>query len=174
MRCAMKLGSTVAASLFSAIFLASAQSPPPVTVSVQQGVSGPTSGLATLSISNTSQKTITAIAFVGDPVDVPASKAGVRITVSPLKIYDAATEPRAARPIAPGQLVAIAVPFPSRDASVPPTVRAVLFVDGTSWGDLAWANRLANRRALMEKALTDAISDLRGRAGCRSDPGSAY
>jgi hypothetical protein len=117
-------------------------------------------GSGALAITNTSSKTITAIALVGDPVDVPGSKQGTRIRISPLRIYDPATEPRAAKPLVPGQPASIPYPLPFRDASSPPAVRAVIFADGTSWGDPAYVKRLVQRRTYMEACLRTAISDL--------------
>ena len=131
------------------------QSAAPVMLGISQDQSGRSRWTAT----NTGASTITAFAFTYDlqlPVNLRIEKA------SGVRIYDAATEPRAAKPIPQGQTVILS----SGPATgwVPSQVRAVVFADGTSWGDGAWVERLLNRRQYMRRSLQSVIGELKAAA----------
>jgi len=74
-----------------------------------------------------------------------------------VQIYDAATEPLAAKPILPSRQAAVPLTSP---CAATPAPQAAVFADGTSWGDPAWVSRILQRRQSMGKYLHAAVDDL--------------
>jgi len=138
-----------------------AQAPAPVLVSVQTSGAGPT----TLAANNTAPKTVTAFLVAGDLSAVASAVKSGAVRVSASAIYDAATEPLAAKPLPPNQVSVLPYLLPPAGKVGALSVSAVLFADGTSWGDAASVTRLLNRRAYMQKHLAVAVADLVAAAG---------
>jgi hypothetical protein len=137
-----------AACSFIGLPLARAQAPAPLDTAIS------TDGK--LAVLNTGRKVVTAFVVTYDlplPSGAKASANG-----QGWQIYDAATEPATAKPILAGQQVKVACHFSCGSTAY--QLRAVISLDGTAWGDSAWAQRISNRRTYMAQALQRSIGDL--------------
>ncbi|MGA7712533.1 MAG: hypothetical protein WCA81_11570, partial [Rhizomicrobium sp.] len=105
---------------------------------------------------NLGTATVTAFAVVyGSPA--PAATKGAA-GVEGWQLYDAATEPLVAKPIAAGRQVTVQCHF--NCAATAYHLQVVIMQDGTAWGDSAWAQRISTRRTYMAQALQTSIRDL--------------
>jgi hypothetical protein len=120
------------------------QAGPPMRCTIEGVAPG---GTPTLVAKNQSDRTVTA--FIVE-YETPTS-ADSRTRLRRTKIYDAATEPLAATAIDGDQEIAVKVPIPAHGNVADLNVVAVLFKDGSSWGDGAWVERVVRRRRYMEK-----------------------
>jgi len=128
--------------------LARAQAPAPVTVSASSG--------GTLTARNAGTSTVTAFVLTYN-LPFPAGATGAA-GAQGWQLYDAATEPLAAKPIPAGQEVLVRCHFDC--AAMPFQLKAVIYQGGASWGDSGWAQRILQRRVYMQQAVTQSLSDL--------------
>jgi len=133
-----------------------AQASAPVLVSVQTSGAGST----TLAANNTAPETVTAFLVDSDLSGTASAVKSGAVRVSASAVYDAATEPLAAKPLAPNEVTVLPYLLPPAGAIGALSVSAVLFADGTSWGDANSVARLTQRRAYMRQYLVATISDL--------------
>jgi hypothetical protein len=138
---------------FGAVAAAYGQSAAPITIALDQS----DSARPGFKVKNTAAVTVTA--FVAS-FDLPAPPGPKRVKLVGRKLYDAATEPLAAKPIAPNQEVSSPLYFGKMGPRPEVKLEAVLFADGTSWGDPAWIRRILLRRKYMEKSLKTSIAEL--------------
>jgi hypothetical protein len=134
--------------------LAHGQTVAPVTASTLPA----SAAIPGISLANTAPVPVSAVLLQWS-LPVPAASRVSR--ASAIKFYDAATEPLAAKPIPPHGSATVPVAAPGQSV---PQVLAVLFTDGTSWGDAASVGRLAQRRVYMLQALTSSLADLNAAA----------
>jgi len=130
-----------------------AQTAAPITLATVRTATGQTRWLAT----NSGTATVTAIAFTYD-LPIPTGSKVARVAAT--TIYDAATEPLAPKPISPGQAVTLPYGTGASGGQVAPQIRAVVFADGTAWGESVWATRIARRRGYLAQYLRAAITEL--------------
>ncbi len=149
----MRLRSLLVTFAVGGMAAAYGQSASPLRITPDQS----NGGRGSLKVRNTADVTVTAFVV---SFDLPAPAGPKKARLVGRKLYDAATEPLAAKPIPAGQEVAASWPFNGLEPQPEAKVEAVLFVDGTSWGDPEWVRRIKLRRKHMERSLTDSLADL--------------
>jgi len=136
--------------------LGSAPSRGQTAPALQVTVSTTASGAPVLVVRNAGANTVTAFALAFSlPVSPGAATAGALAVT----VYDAATQ-SAPTPILPGREVSVPCPAGVGLAQQAPQVQAILFGDGSSWGDGTWVQNMTRRRAYMLQRLTEAYQDL--------------
>lgn len=93
--------------------------------------------------------------------DTVVAANGKTVKATSTTLYDAATEPLMAKALAANE--SVSMPYTLRDGAPAGgfQVHAVLFADGSAWGEQAWITRLNNRRTYMSKHLAAAVNMLR-------------
>ncbi len=158
------LGFTTA--FLACLVCAYGQASAPVALTVVQGSSaqavpaGTGAGAATHPkwlAANTGTATITAFALTYS-LQLPAGLHASSGTAE--RFYDGATEPLSAKAIPPGQSVTLPFAPPENLSQAAPKIQAVVFSNGTSWGDSGWLQRISNRRTYMQQSLSVSLAEL--------------
>lgn len=124
---------------------------PPVQVTAGANANGGPIWL----IANTGAVAVTAVAIVRDVPQPNLPGRTVRATTD----YDVALG-TAAEPILPGKRIEVRANYPSNEAVPVFRIRAVLFGDGSSWGDAAYVQMMTANRRFMLKRLQEAYDEL--------------
>ena len=129
--------------LFLSVAVYSQTAPAPIDTVARVAVSESSNGRPSISVTCFAQVAITGIVL--------------EFTTSDTQYYDAATEPRAAKPIPPSATVSL----PAHTAAAQVAIKAAVLADGTTAGDPEWINKILQRRKFMADALTASLNELK-------------
>ena len=147
----MRIGK-VLAGLTLAAAGAYAQTAAPIELAAVPGAGA--GGRPAVVVANTGSTTVTAFAYSSWGITKGAS-----LKSAPISMLDAAWEPFLS-PILPGQRVTMPFNLPQDPAKPAPAVVAVIFADGSSWGDRSCVERMVQHRKYLLQRLTESLQDL--------------